>query len=577
MATDADVQAAGFRLPKGTDLMSGGDDAIRANAHAAYDGRLWRGDVTADTDLGALDNGQYRVTNSTIATTLGLPAARPGVIENANILATGARAQRFQTLSTSSDEGTQVFYRDQLSGVWSPWREVQLDLTYKGVLPSNSDLNDIRSNGIYGAAAGTTANRPVAINGIVEVIQVGTGVMQRYTTVDATPEVWVRRGQTDGSLWYDWLRIDAGGIELSGGGGGALGHDLIRQDIQARKGGRIGTGDRGVIALRFDDAPTEFVSKVLPLLEARGIPFTRVTTSESVGGVDLPAGTFDDMQEYSIQFGGEVWNHGKTHGDASGAQLDDEIAGALDTLRAAMPRLPIDCFAPPGGSISWGGYMPSNSVENYTTTYAGQMIMRLHGLVTGYFTDSYYWPIDGTMRDGQMHYSVDAYTAARGKELIDRARDWRVGIVMMWHADNLDTTGNMTTAELEEILDYLAAERDAGTIMSLTVSGLAAADASSSYRRDPLATHSGANWSESFTYPQFRRELPGSTRELTATVTGTAGATVTSVLGESTRTHTIPSSGTLKLRHPATIPVDATSLTVSIAGGTTADAHLYAV
>lgn len=575
MATDDEVRAAGFTLPKGTDQIRNGDDAIRANAHAAFDGRLYRGDVTENTNLANLDPGLYRVTNSTIATTLELPVARPGIIENANVLTTGARTQRFQALGLAG-AGTRVFYRDQISNTWSPWREVQLDVVYKGVLPANSDLNDVRTDGIYGAAAGVTKNRPVPLNGIVEVMSVGIGVMQRYTTVNAVPEVWMRRGQSDGSRWYDWVRLDVGGVDF-GDVGGSSGHDLLKQGILARKGGRIGTEGLGVIALRFDDAPAEFVDKVLPLLEERGLPFTRVTTSESVNGVDLPAGTFDDMQDYSIQFGGEVWNHGRTHGESTGAALEAEISGALDTLRAAMPRLPIDCFAPPGGSISWDGYMPSNNVENYTDTVAGRMIMDLHGLVTGYFLDSYYWPLDGIMRDGQMHYSVDAYTADRGKELIDRSRDWRVGIVMMWHAHNLDTTGNMTTAALEEVLDYLAEQRAAGNVLALTVSGLASADASSAYRRDPLQTHSGSNWSESFTYPQFRRELIGSTRELTATVTGTAGGTVTSKVGESTKTHTIPASGTLELRHPATIPVDVTALSVSISGGTTANAHLYAV
>lgn len=576
MATDAEVTGAGFRLPEGTDLISGGDDAIRANAHAAYAGRLWKGDVAATTNLGLLEPGMYRVTNSTIANALGLPVGRPGVIENLNVLDTGARTQRFQALGLAG-VGTRVFYRDQISGTWSPWREVQLDVTYKGVLPADSDLNDVRTDGVYGAAAGITANRPVPLNGIVEVMSVGVGVMQRYTTVNAVPEVWMRRGQSDGSRWYAWVRLDAGGIELDDGGGGAPAHDLIRQGISARKGGRIGTAGKGVIALRFDDAPDEFVAKALPLLEARGLPFTRVTTSESVNGVPLPSGTFPDMQNYSIQFGGEVWNHGRTHGEASGAELTPEISGALDTLRAAMPRLPIDCFAPPGGSISWGGYMPSNSVENYTTTIAGQMIMRLHGLVTGYFQNSYYWPIDGVMRDGQNHYSCDAYTVARATELIDRARDWGVGVVMMWHGHNLDTSGNMSTDDLEVVLDYLAAQRDAGDVVVLTVSGMAVADKSSNYRSDILATHAGTSWSESLTYPQFRREVSGSTRELTATVTGTAGATVTSKVGESTKTHTIPASGSLNLRHPATIPTDATSLVVSITGGATVNAHLYAV
>jgi hypothetical protein len=59
-------------------------------------------------------------------------------------------------------------------------------------------------------------------------------------------------------------------------------------------------------------------------------------------------------------------------------------------------------------------------------------------------------------------------------------------------------------------------------------------------------------------------------------VTGTAGQTVTSSIGESVRTHTIPASGTLQLRHVATIPVDASSLVVDVDAATTG-ARLLAV
>src|SRR5699024_8491979 len=104
---------------------------------------------------------------------------------------------------------------------------------------------------------------------------------------------------------------------------------------------------------------------------------------------------------------------------------------------------------------------------------------------------SYYRPLDGILRDGQIHYSVDAYTLTRAKELVDRARDWRVGVVMMWHGHNLDTEGNMSTADLEAFLDYLAAERDAGNVLVLTKSGLGVADARSDQRDNALIASAG--------------------------------------------------------------------------------------
>jgi peptidoglycan/xylan/chitin deacetylase (PgdA/CDA1 family) len=335
-----------------------------------------------------------------------------------------------------------------------------------------------------------------------------------------------------------------------------------------------------VIALRFDDAPTEFVAKVLPLLRERGLPFTRVTTSDSIAstGETITDTDLTTMQTYSIQDGGEVWNHGRDHANATGqAAIYDNLIGALDKLREKMPRIPIDCFAPPGGAgISYSGHMPSYTVANWANTYAGHLLRGHHAISSGYFQDTYYRPIDGVLRDGQIHYSNDNRTVAATKQLIDRARDWRVGVVMMWHAHNLDAEGQMTTAGLTEVLDYLVEQRDAGDILVLTVSGLGVADVGSDQRDDLLRSRDGSPFTETTLYPQYRQSIPGSTRELLATVTGTAGQTVTSSIGESVRTHTIPASGTLQLRHVATIPVDASSLVVDVDAATTG-ARLLAV
>lgn len=564
MATDADVQAAGFRLPKGTDLISGGDDAIRANAHAAHGQRWWRGTLTSTDVVNQLTPGAYAVPSGAVASALGLPAAFAASLLVVPINTIGAQTYLLTTFSTP----LQTWQAHQGSNrVMSAWTRID---GAESVLDSSSDLDTLLTGAyiVTNNINATALELPEDRLGTLSHVRVNaTAATQLYHVMAAgnTSRLYARYRLA--GTWTEWEQIGAPPASSSAGAG--HGHELARQALTARKGGRIGTGDRGVVALRFDDAPAEFVEKVLPLLEARRLPFTRVTTSERIHDVPLPAGTFEDMQEYSIQFGGEVWNHGKTHGEASGtALLEGEITGALDTLRTAMPRLVIDCFAPPGGSISWDGYMPSNTAANYATP-AGAALLEAHALVTGYYQDSYYWPIDGIMRDGQNHYGNDSRSVANTKGLIDWARDWRVGVVMMWHANNLDTTGRMSTAGLAEVLDYLVAERDAGNVLVLTVSGLAAADRSSDQRDDILTVHAGATISESIPYPQFRRGILGSTRELLATVTGTSGQTVTSVIGESTRTHTIPASGTLALRHVATIPTDITSLTVSIDAETT--------
>lgn len=441
-------------------------------------------------------------------------------------------------------------------------------------LTETSDLGTLPS-GLYQAtnivvarALGLPRERPGDI--LIAVVSASRNLIYKSLEEAGSPPLTFVTSFVSG-VWAPWdqlNKVDAGPVR----------REVLRQKLTARKGGKIGTNGKGVVALRFDDGPAEFVSKVLPLLVARGLPFTRVSTSESISGVPIDPAVFPAMQTYCIQNGGELWNHGKDHLNATGeTAIHANLIGALETLRTVMPRIPIDCFAPPGGSgMSYDGHMPSAAVTNWADTYAGRLIMAHHALASGYFTDSYYKPIDGTLRDGQIHYSVDAYTLANAKVLVDRARDWKVGVVLMWHPDNLDGAGKMTAADLALLLDYIAAQRDADNVVVLTKSGLGVADLSSSHRDDILTAATGSPYSATVLYPQFRQNIPGSTRELVATVTGAAAATVTSVIGESTKTHTIPAGGTLKLRHCATIPLDATALTVSIDANTTA-AKLLAV
>lgn len=450
-------------------------------------------------------------------------------------------------------------------------------------LSSGSDLTGLApglyvcTNRVIAGALGLPGESPGVLT--ASTLGGGSARTQTYVTwadLSGVTRLWVRE-RTAAGTWLPWREI-AGHGDTSG----PPRRELLQQALLARKGGRIGTGGKGAIAMRFDDAHADFRTKVLPLLEARRLPYTRVSTSDSISGVAIDPAEWAPMQTYCIATGGEVWNHGRTHLDATTEPvIEDELIGALTALRGYLPRLPVDCFAPPGGSsIAYDGHMPSTAVANWADTYAGQRMLGHHALCSGYYADTYYRPLDGILRDGQIHYSCDPYNQATAKTLVDRARDWQVGVVMMWHGQNVDTAGNMTLSDLTAVLDYIVAERDAGNILVLTVSGLAVADKSTAWRHDLLTVSTGSpSYSASLLYPQFRQGVLGSTRELVATVAGTVGATVTSTIGESSRAHTIPAGGSLSLRHVVTIPTDlTTTLTVSISGGTSCTGvHLYAV
>lgn len=588
MATDAEVAAAGFRLPKGTDLIQYGDDAISANARAAYEvGYVRSKTLYSGDDPKTLEPGVYGITSAANATAVGMPVAAIGSLTVNRVSEYWGISNHVFHAHPGGGADSRIFVRNVLSGNWSDWTEVANAPWYRGMVPRPSNLNDLVDPGYYGLSPDTVGseviNRPIQDGnaGIIEVFEHGAGRLQRYTSIRATDQtMWTRRGNAGGT-WWDWTRIDPGGIDLSASGTGTGGRrEMLQQGLRARKGNTIGTAGRGVVSLRFDDAAGAFRDKVLPMLEARSLPFTRVTTTDRVG---QEAGeendTWTNIQNYCITAGGEVWNHGKTHGAAeSTAAIDAEVTGALATLRTNLPRLPIDCWSPPGGqSTGWGGYMPAETIEQIADSYAGGQILANHALASGYLKDTWYPTLDGVMRDGGLFYSSDIRDFAFLKNLVDRARDFPAGVTLMFHSNNIGTDGYISDAEFAQILDYIVTEREADNLLVLTVSGMAVADASSTDRRDLLKTHAGSNWSESIPYPQYRPGITGATVELTANVAGTAGATVTSTVGESTKAHTIPAGGNLNVRHPATIPTDATGLTVSIAGGSTADAHLYPV
>ncbi|MGP4995121.1 polysaccharide deacetylase family protein [Glutamicibacter ardleyensis] len=539
--------------------------------------------LTDSADFDTIPAGLYTISSNAVSTALGLPRPKAGSVTVTPVGSTTARTLSFQSLE-GNGLPDRLFIMGKIGDTWSSWTEVSTSpflyanrLEESTILYDLPDGNHLVYNVITARALGLPRERP----GIFTTFRIGNGRIYTFVSIEdgEQPAVESRKQITLDGTHQPWYTVggSGGGSGVVANSSGPVRRDLLQQQLTARKGGKIGTNGKGVIALRFDDAPEDFVSKVLPLLKARNLPFTRVSTSKSIHDETIPASTFPVMEDYCIKSGGEVWNHGATHRDASGAgAIFTEFIGALNDLRSWMPRIPIDCFAPPGGSVSYDGHMPSNEVSNWADTYAGRLLMDYHAVASGYFQDSYYKPIDGVLRDGQIHYSVDSYDTARGKELVDRARDWKKGVVMMWHSNNIGTSGNMTLASFIAVLDYIVAQRDAGNILVLTKSGLGVADVSSSYRDDALTTHSGSSFSEVFAFPQYRQNLPGSTRELTATVTGSVGATVTSKIGESTKTHTIPAGGTLNLRHVATIPLDATALTVSI-NANTSNAKLLAV
>lgn len=374
--------------------------------------------------------------------------------------------------------------------------------------------------------------------------------------------------------------------------------DMLVSAFTERRGGRVGTNGVAAVALRFDHHLDPFVSKVLPLLQQYGLPFGQAINPQNVGTGDDNR-TWAQIQSMCTDNGGEVWNHGGNHLDATGVgPIRGQITGALDTLKANLPGLAIEGWMPPGlASGGYDGYSPMTTPEQHYGTYAGRLIISSHAAVYGYIPGSYRG-MDGTNPIGRTHMTMDASTEANIKAWINGAKAIGAGLTLMLHSNYLDTAGYLTTSALGNVLAYLAAERDAGRLVILTPSGLQLAADDTEYRQNlavngtfadglnnwantagwTVATQSGLTSASTTTgtpmtqVVSFSRtgQYLGGPRELVYKVRATAGAVVrvsaTATGLSAAQDFTLPASAAwVEVRKPLTLPLNlATDLTLTV-------------
>lgn len=502
--------------------------------------------------------GVYPVANNSVT---DRPVSTYGTLDVTN--PTGGRTlQVFTTAEISPRIFTRFAYQDN----WQPWVRSDGLGGYKGLVSANTDMNDLTDDGVYGVAGGASGfdamnfkNLPVKSAGILEAARLGIACLQRYTTLPGSlvdlPEVYVRRVNVSKNFAGPWANITTHGVDV---GRLQLRKQFLLQDLSARKGGRIGLDGKAAIALRFDDAPTEFENIALPLLKKYQMPFTRVTTSKAIYTVSHPDGIFDRMQAYSLENGGEVWNHGEDHNELNGYDdVERKVVQALGTLQSSMPKLKIDCFSSPGDGYNWNGHFPVTSINAFTDNYTGQVVANYHAISSGYFDGGLYRPLDGVVRDGLRAFSADGGSVQYMRNVIDRNISNGSGSVFMYHANK------MNAEILEDTLKYLSEKRASGELEVLTVSGLSFADYLSSARRNYFTVSTGS--SVGVNLPEINRRLgiPGST--MMVSFKSTESSVVVSINGSDRTVQ--PVNGYFATHF--TIPTDATSLKVDIKAAVT--------
>lgn len=559
-----------------------------------------RGEIPFGTNINTWHTSDYDGSwvvgsNGRAETIIGAPVKVPF-----QLLKLPGTGHQIVTSYTEGNDEPSLYFRGitSITGkLWSSWERLNSlgSDSNPRLLPSGTNINfyhalkrgytyEINSQAVADTITGLPgAGRP----GVLKDIK-STG-FQTYMEYGASPTYWFR-GITSVTTkaWGEWQALN--------GGGGSSKADtatphLVRADMaRKRLGYKIGTGGRGVILLRFDDYPQDFLTKVLPELRANNLPAYWACTVRHVE-TEQPT-PWATVQAWALNDGVQNWGHSWTHSAASTpAALQKEIVESADYFETNMPAVRIDGWVMPGTGADnpYGGYNGVTDADFYDTE-AGRLILSRYGIVNaargGALQPAGGHPI------GQSHLTFERWTLAQFKDEVTAAAKAGAALSLMAHPQNIGLAGYMSTADFKAAMSWLAAERDAGRVMTLTGNASAVLDPDSNYRHNllpgtfkgGLQGWSGTGWTVSNgllvgpnTTDPVTYAIPtgpvawarGGTRELHAVVSATASTVIkVEVTGgalSTTKTYTIPAGDWVDVRNFFTIPyTGASTVTVKV-------------
>ena len=452
-----------------------------------------------------------------------------------------AFAYAVQEWTPTGRTGTTWTRQKNRGGEWSQWRP---NMWMRGELPETLKVDDMmlsEHSGVWSVreAGAADNNLPEGGSGSLTVQWVdGATAAYAYATQEWTPTgrtgtTWTRQ-KNRGSEWSEWSKM-GGGAEVTAGAGA---HAARWGDLIASRGGRIGTGGKAVISLRFDHNIGGFDKNILSLLRERGLPATmacfydmmRPQPGYSSDDSAAAGKTWADLQN-NFHRGVEVFSHSYSHQDAATPQaLHREIVESRRMLETQMPDVRVHGWDMPG--VTGTQYMAWWQDMDETNTRVKHPVHSL--LASTYAT----WNIDGyglnTLGVPETRYfGVEKYTSmTQVKNLVEEALRTTTGLTLMMHPQNIGRTGYMSLDTFTQMLDYIVDLRDSGQVMVLSQGGQAVADPSTSWRQSlalKLAGWTGDPTGKvTCTVPLGRTPgVGGGMRELVAEVTGTGRVKLT--------------------------------------------------
>ena len=360
----------------------------------------------------------------------------------------------------------------------------------------------------------------------------GTNFTDHVTWIETATIVHNRYRSVWSTGMGDW--INPAPVAVASSDISASRQEAVRERLFQSRGGRVGTGGKGVVALRFDHGVPAFTEHILPMLEARGLP------ASQCHHVDDPEASWTQANT-NFGSGVEVHSHSWTHRDTtSDMEIRKEIVESRQELESLIPNALVAGWMTPGaGTEAYDGWWAATGLEARAPFYAQELIDSTYGSAD---TSSSVWNVLGARHWG--HRSIDRDSGfSQYQSLIDQAANTKTGVVLMVHPTFIrDQETYIDFSEYEQVLDYIVAQRDAGKIEVLTVAGMTLADPSTDYRDNMLhgdlslwsgwgsgASRTGDSGSGALSHDVSLANIPqvkGHVREFTIDATGTGALSI---------------------------------------------------
>lgn len=258
---------------------------------------------------------------------------------------------------------------------------------------------------------------------------------------------------------------------------------IAAQLEKVAKGGEIGLGDRGAIALRFDDDTSLLKSTFLETLYKRGLP----AGLGLIADLNHPRNngvTWADLKEWCEAYGLEIWSHSYSH---TAPQTIEELTREIVTSKEEIENAGIKCagWMQPGfgtGSGMYGGIAGTNHLSAWDSE-AGSLITGNYVLADAYLGGALRYLPTGRFYGGDHITATSLPSSMTRSQYLERLKghvDWAAanggGVEIMFHPQDIDLTNTAANKlhlnDYIALLDYIVLARQQGKIEVLTPSGL---------------------------------------------------------------------------------------------------------